>query len=135
MSITKNAGDGKNYNVIPTAIEVRAQSTILTSRATLKDSRVDFEGYLDIPPVPLVKPKPGSAPPVSPLIKVDLRAKGTMKFAMSMESIFNPETDMETVDIPFEFFTAGSQAVISFKIPGFQDLTFYKGTVTRKGKK
>jgi hypothetical protein len=72
---------------------------------------------------------------VTPLVKVDLKAKGTMKFAMSMESIFNPETDMETVDIPFELFTTGPQAVISFKIPGTQELTFNKGTVTRQGKK
>jgi len=53
----------------------------------------------------------------------------------SQEPIFNPETDVETADMPFELFTAGSQAVITFKLPGTQDRTFNQGIITGQEKK
>jgi len=105
------------------------------AQATLKAGQVKFKASWTTQLTPPVKPKPNSPPPLVPLLKADLRAKGTMKFALSIASLFNPETEVETVDVPFELFTSGSRAVISFQIPGTQELKFARGTFTRKGKK
>lgn len=105
------------------------------AQATLKASQVKFKAAWSTQRTPPVKPKPHTPPPLVPLLKADLRAKGTMKFVLSIASILNPETEVETVDVAFELFTSGSRAVISFNIPGTQELKFARGTFTRKGKK
>lgn len=102
------------------------------AQAKLKASQVKFKAAWNIKLTSLPEPKPHKAPP---LVKGDLRAKGSMKFAMSIASILNPETEVETVDIPFELFTIGSRAIITFILPDAEKLAFVNGTFTRKGKK
>jgi len=132
-AVNPSGSMGGQYSGAATLVSTGVKQTDaipFAAQATMKASQVKFKAGWNIQ---LSKPK--GPPPLVPPLKADLRAKGTMKFAMSIASIITPETEVETVDVPFELFTSGSRAVITFNIPGAQALKFENGKFTRKGKK
>ena len=102
----------------------------------VKDSDVEFS--LVAPLDPPIKTEDGLTT-IEPLVKRDWTSSGKFRFVMSMVGFMGIEMEVDDADqdafeVPYEVSIYGPQAVVTLRIPGFEEMDF-RGSIIGHGKK